>query len=226
MKQLYKRAPKEYSRAAIGLYNRQAFTLRELAIGRVHKNMTIRADKFVKGSIRVEMARGSDFTKARSKAGSATRKRFTGWKEQERGGRSKVGRTHTIEARRGQWGNKVAGSARAKRSNEFIDAEKVGEGKSKSARVSSFLRGMKAGKIKKRPFKIRSNHKGSLKGLSRGLFKIARGKIKRLQSFTPPKKTKRKPWMAPALRELESKFNLQREWNKQLKRLLKRLRNR
>ena len=94
LRKFYKKAPKQFLKAANATLNSFAFGTRKRSLEIIKKKMTVRNQKFVAGSLRVQKSTGSNIDNARSEVGSIFRPRFTGWKEQESG--TKPERTRSI----------------------------------------------------------------------------------------------------------------------------------
>jgi hypothetical protein len=215
------RGLKQFTFAAKGFLDSAAFKLKDLIFVSLNKNMVIRSEKFIKRKIRVQKTKGMKLSKMSAEVGTVRGPRFTGFVEQEKGKKDPRTRTQTLASRRGKFSNKVSGKARTKTANTFLDPDQEGVGKTRQARLTSFLSMVRKGTIKNQPFKTRRKYKGRLKRFSRGIFQMKKKKMMRLQSFKKPKQPIKKSWMKPAIRMLANKFKVKPEWAKQVRRQLK-----
>jgi hypothetical protein len=213
LKKFYKRAPKQFGKAAGGVLNDFAFGILKAQKKTIRKRMVVRNSKFVDSSFRVKKARGSDINSLQAETGSILRKRFSGWQEQELGKRSN--RTKTV-SKFGRGGSekgilkpkfRMKSSARFPRPSDF-------PGKTQNQRVFAMLRKMK--RKSSRPFVITSS-----KIFHSGLYKFHNRKIMRLQKFKNRKQPKRIKWHTEAKREYFNSVVIRDIWAKNIRRTLK-----
>ena len=211
-----KQAPKLVKRAVAGTLNTFAFETRKKALHIIMTNMTVRARKFVEGSMRVDKAKaGQSINQQHSVVGSIKRPRFTGWEEQQTGKKTKRNRVATALARGGNMSGKVKPSARMKQSNTFQSPDDY-PGTTKHNRAVVMLQVL---------FRKRSRKAFIIKGhrtLKRGLYKIKQKKLRMLQSFesknTQPKRVR---WMTGAVKAFKRSADIGKIWEKNVKRVLK-----
>ena len=93
LQRFFKAAPKQFTHAARSVLNSFAFGVKDETFKEVNRELKIRSPGFVKSSIRVTKARGSNINSMFSETYTVKRRGFTGWAEQERGKRIKLNRT-------------------------------------------------------------------------------------------------------------------------------------
>lgn len=213
LRKFYKKAPKQFLKAANATLNSFAFGTRKRSLEIIKKKMTVRNQKFVAGSLRVQKSTGSNIDNARSEVGSIFRPRFTGWKEQESG--TKPERTRSITRfARGTKNRRLRPSFKMRPGNNFLDADDF-QIRGSGDRTVVFLQ-MLARRKHRKPFII----KGSSKFKS-GLYVFRRKKIKRIQEFKQTKKIKRVPWMSGGRKEFFRTADVNKIWAESLRRVLK-----
>jgi hypothetical protein len=106
LRKFFQKSPKQFAFAARNVINELALTTRREGLAIIQRQMTIRNERFVRGSLWAELQRGNPPLKdVVSRAGSIERgrgtgpSRFTGWREQERGSRGIRERQPTLAAR-------------------------------------------------------------------------------------------------------------------------------
>jgi hypothetical protein len=214
LRKFYKKAPKQFFKAANATLNSFAFGTRKKSLSIIQNKMTIRNQKFVSGSLRVQKSTGTNINNLRSEVGSIKRQRFTGWKEQELGSKPERPRSVTKFAR-GSKNRRLRPSFRMKPSNDFLSADDF-EIKGGGDRTTIMLQMIGRRKGKKKPFII----KGSSKFKS-GLYVFRRKKIKRIQTFKQTKKPKRISWMQGGRREFFRTADINKIWAESIRRVLK-----
>lgn len=172
---IYKRAPQKVPRISAAILNDMAFETRTAAIDNINHDMTIRRPNFVRRQMRVSKASPS---RQVARVGSLPLGNFSGWAEQETGQQGDRSRFATIEGRRGSRRNIIPPRFRLNKSFPTQG----------NTRIGAFLAIMERQKGKK-PF--------IMKG---GLFKfVGKRKIRMLQGFERPAKTRRTQWMKRAV---------------------------
>lgn len=217
-----RKAPRRLKRAMAVYTNNQAYTGRELMIQSIHDEMTIRGDRFVRGSVTYQKCFLGGNPPFRATAGSIKRDRFTGWVEQETGRPPERDREMMMPARRGRWKRKVVPSSRLKPGKEFPDSYRTAGGTGRN-KVVGMLRILQR-RGEKGHFII---HHGQHPKLPGGLYRFKGRKttdglrpiqmVQGFQRFKP----KRKPWMTRAVRSYTRRVRPQGEWTKALQYVFK-----
>ncbi|MEE9119166.1 MAG: hypothetical protein V3U02_11335 [Calditrichia bacterium] len=213
LRKFYRRAPKQFLKATNSTLNSFAFGTRKRSLEIIEKKMTIRNQKFVAGSLRVQKSTGTNINNARSEVGSINRPRFTGWKEQELGTKPERSRSITSFGR-GTKNRRLRPSFKMRPGNNFLDSDDF-DISGGGDRTVVFLQ-MLARRKQRKPFII----KGSSKFKS-GLYVFRRKKIKRIQTFKETKKIKRVRWMSGGRREFFRTADINKIWAESLRRVLK-----
>lgn len=188
----YRRSgPKQFNQAAAATLTSFAFGTRKKSILIIKNRMTVRNEKFVSSSLRVQKAaRSAPMNSQVAIAGSISRPRFSGWAEQELGTKTDRTRTATLFARRGG-AKALPSSFRMKAQNQFISPSDF-KGKDDRHRVIVMLQSLSKQRYKK-PFIIKGHRK-----FKSGLYKFRGKKIKRIQTFKSSKQPKRLRWLTMA----------------------------
>lgn len=215
LKKFYKKAPKQFGRAAAGVLNDFAFGARKESVKTINRRMTVRNSKFVSSSIRVSKARGSNIDSMRSESGSIRRKRFSGWEEQELGKRSSRTKIASKFGRGGSNKGTLKPSFRMKPSARFMKPSDF-PGATGTQRVGVMLRIIGRTKKRSRPFIITGSRK-----FSSGLYKIQNKKIKRIQKFKTREQPKRIKWHTEAKKDYFQSVDIRNVWAKNIRRVLK-----
>lgn len=207
----YKKSPKKFQFVTANILNKMAFDSRTQSLNVINKKMTVRSPGFVKRSVIVNKANGRESISSQvATYGSAERKGFTGWEEQETGKKQRRKRIPTTAARGGSKQKKVRPSARMKPSNEFVDLEDF-EGTSRPQKVAHGLRILKKRKWRK-AFILKKDVSFSGGGsLKAGLYQFKAGnQLKKLQKFeySTNKGVKRVRWMSGGTKIALSKINI------------------
>lgn len=211
----YRRAPRQFARAAANVLTSFAFGNRSESLDIIKSKMTVRNERFVKGSVRVEKARGNvPLSAQQSRVGSIQRDRFTGWVEQETGQKTTRTRTSTLLARGGNISRQVRPAFRLKPGNKFASPDDF-PGQSPQHRVTVMLQTLSRQKSI-RPFIIKGHRK-----FKSGLYKFLRKKIRRIQTFKNPKQPKRVRWLTLGRFKYFKSTNIDQVWAGALKRVLK-----
>jgi hypothetical protein len=214
LRKFYKKAPKQFLKAANSTLNSFAFGTRKESLGIIQKKMTIRSRKFVPGSLRVQKSTGTNINNLRSEVGSIRRPRFSGWREQELGTKPESPKSITKFAR-GSKNRKLRPSFRMKPGNDFLSEDDF-EIKGSGDRTTIMLQILSRQKGKKKPFII----KGSSKFKS-GLYVFRRKKIKRIQTFKQTERPKRISWLQGGRREFFRAADINKIWAESIRRVLK-----
>jgi hypothetical protein len=228
----YKRAPKEFVRAATNVINTTAFKSRLASIKIIEKNTHTRNKSFVKRSMRVDKAKhGRPLNAIVAEMGSidiSRQGRSTGFQELETGKRTKKKRVPTLASRGGNESRQVAGPVRMDKLGKMFRHRMVrGKGlKTKRAKVAAMLRMVKSGAIGRQPFIMpRGVKTGPMANMPAGVWRL--GNKKKLELVNPfqdrnAKRTKRIKWMTKAVDEVASQRNLMKIWKKEVDFILKR----
>jgi hypothetical protein len=219
-----KKAPKLYSKAGAHVLNSAAFGTRKLAIRNIKKSMIARNERFIAGSVRVRKAAlGRPLAVNQSQVGSVKRDRFSGWREQEGGQQTKREHYATEDARKGNRRKQIIKIVRLANGGRFPHPKDF-KGQSPIDRARNMIRILSRSGFTK-PFVI----VGLEKTASRtppGLYRFGGGRhpnkrINLMQRFKTPERTKRDPWLQPAMRQYISKVNLRTVWGRALTRELR-----
>lgn len=217
LEKFYRKAPKQFARASAGMLNNLAFQTRSQALIQIAADMNIRSDRFVARRMRVERARPGPISRQQAEVGSVTTSRFSGWVEQETGKQAQRSRVFTVAARRGKEQNKASAKARFKPANHFFTPDDFDiKFDSRDHRTQVFLQIMSrdnAGKA----FVMRKRYRKMRKGIY--VFS-KRGKLRALQKFGGMG-VKRKPWMAPARKEVLTPANVRQQWARAISHVLR-----
>lgn len=111
-----KSGPKEFQYVTAEYLNSSAFRARELNIKNIQSQMTIRDQRFLSSSLRVEKTKPVSINQQIAISGSINRPRFTGWKEQETGQTPQRKRVSTPMSRGGSMKGKIKEKYRLKSS--------------------------------------------------------------------------------------------------------------
>lgn len=230
----YKKAPREFTRAATNVINSTAFASRLQAIKNIEKNTNTRNKAFVRRSMRVDKAKhGRPLNQIVAEMGSidiSRQGRSTGFKELETGKRSENKRVPTMASRGGNERKQVANPVRMDKLNKMFRHRMVrGKGvKGKRAKVAAMLRVVKSGAIGRQPFIVpRGIKSGPMSKMPPGVWRM--GNRKRLHLVNPFQgrnagRTKKISWMSKAVDEVASQRNLMRIWKKEVDFILRRRR--
>ena len=189
-KKMCRSGQKEFQYVTAEYLNSSAFRARELNIKNIQSQMTIRDQRFLSSSLRVEKTKPVSINQQIAISGSIARPRFTGWKEQEDGGTAERKRKITISARGGSKQAKAQQKARLKPSNKIYKPEQF-QGVTYERRFYFMMRvlGSRGGGQFLLSQKLRTR-RGYM---NPGLYGLKSGKISMLQKFEAPE-IKRKPW--------------------------------
>jgi hypothetical protein len=224
-----KQFPVKFNHAAAGVLNAQAFEGRIKIIEELTDDFTIRSKGFLKSSVRVDKTKGNvPIDNQFSIAGSIHRKGFTGFIEQQLGTESDKPTVTTEAARGGAFSKKVLKGVRMNRAKGFDRAgqfRKKGKGynhRKRGQAIVAMLVNAKRGSGE--PFVIGNRPgPGKLASLTPGVYvDAARYGITKMQNTDSRWKPKRVDWMGGAMRRLERSFNLEKVWDNELSRQLKR----
>lgn len=211
----YRKAPKQFARAAANVLTSFAFGNSGKSIEIIKNKMTVRNERFVSSSVRVEKARGNiPLSGQVAMIGSIKRDRFTGWIEQETGQKTTRTRTSTMLARGGNVSRQIRPAFRLKPGNKFLQPNDF-EGQSPQHRVIVMLQTLSRQKYKK-AFVIKGH-----KAFRSGLYKIFRKKIMLLWRFKDRKQPKRIRWLTLGRFKYFRSTNIDQVWANALKRVLK-----
>ena len=171
---------KEFQYVTAEYLNSSAFRARELNIKNIQSQMTIRDQRFLSSSLRVEKTKPVSINQQIAISGSIARPRFTGWKEQEDGGTAERKRKITISARGGSKQAKAQGKARLRPGNKIYKPEQF-QGVTYERRFYFMMRvlGSRGGG----QFLITKKIKTKRGALNPALYNLKNGKISMLQKF-------------------------------------------
>lgn len=209
LRRFYKRAPKKFQRVTANVLNSFAFGVKKELPGVIDDFMTVRSAGFVRGSFKVEKSKSNiPLRSQESIVGSINRDRFTGWEEQQTGKRRKKTRVGTLLSRGGSEKKRIFGAARMRSGKTFRTI--------KRKKGIHLMNAVKRKKIRT-PFIITGN-----KAFRSGLYKVVRGKIKRLQVFDSKRAQPNKiDWMGFARKRYFSSNPVRKTWAKSIKHVLK-----
>ncbi len=211
----YRKAPKMFARASANVLTSFAFGNRRESLEIIKNKMTVRNERFVKGSVRVDKARGNvPLSEQQARIGSIKRDRFTGWVEQETGQKTTRTRTSTLLARGGNISRQVRPAFRLKPGNKFLSPNDF-EGQSPQHRVIVMLQTLSRQNYKK-AFVIKGH-----KAFRSGLYKLRRKKVMLLWRFKDRKQPKRVRWLTLGRFKYFKSTNIDQVWANALKRVLK-----
>jgi hypothetical protein len=119
---LFQRSPKRAKLAVAFMLNDMAFQDKDNSFDVINETNDVRDKRFVKSSLQVERARfARSIDQMYSKQGSVKRPRFSGWLEQQTGGKDPRGHTMALKSRTGGTKRgKVRGRERYKKQNKFL----------------------------------------------------------------------------------------------------------
>lgn len=222
LERFFQQSPVLFKKAARSVLNSFAFgTKSEMAI-EVGRQLKVRNPSFVRSSIRVNMARGSNIGSMFSEAYTVKRRGFTGWAEQETGQLSSLNRTITKFARGDSWTGRVRSANRLKPSNRFRTPDDW-SGRSYEHKISKMLGAMRGGRaMKKQPFIIKRSAKGAYSTMKRGTYNWRKSQVKRTQNFEKKTQPKRIPMMKNARLNYFRKTSIIRVWGKEVDRIMSR----
>ena len=224
LQRFFKQSPAQFKAAARSVLNSFAFGTKEETFTELNRKLKIRSPGFVRSSIRVTMAKGSNISSMFSETYTLKRRNFSGWAEQERGQRTSLNRTISKFARGGSWQGKVRSRFRLKPSNEFFDPERF-SGRSYEHRVMKMLGAMRTGRsIRKRPYIIRHRLKGGLSTMKRGTYGWQGKQTQRLQNFEKRTQPKKIQIMKNARLNYFRKTNIISIWGREIDRIINRYR--
>jgi len=218
LRKFYKRAPQLFARASAGILNDFAFGTKTEIEKLLKNRLTIRNQAFLRGSIRVQKADGKVIDRQKSKVGSVTRPRFSGWLEQQTGKKDPRSHKPTIFARRGNKFSAVPPGNRLKQSSVALRPEDFNiRASNDKTRTIIFLQIMRK-KSRGRPFYIKKKYKK----LRRGIYKMQGGRIRRLHSLDRTKKKIQSfDWINQSRKNFFAQANIRNLWGDQLRRVLK-----
>ena len=208
LKKFYKKAPKKAQFASASVLNSMAFQTRMQYIDNINNDLEVRSPGFVKSSIRVERAKGSeDMSRQLSMVGSIERANFSGWVEQETGETTEREKLITKKARGGSFAAKISSRAKLRKGRSFPNPNDF-PGVSLHQKAVVLLQVMGRGSGNK-PF-IMFGHNS----LIPGLYEFQGGTLTRLQSFVGDFQPKKNPLLIPARNKVFTLNNLRFEWAK------------
>jgi hypothetical protein len=228
-RRMKQKSPKLFARASGNVLNSSAFGTRKLAIRNLKKNQIIRNAKFVSSSVRVNKARLSGpVAQMEAQTGSVERERFSGWREQEGGQQTKREHYAKETARREDRKKRILSVARLKAAGRFpkpTDFPTKGGPMARAAKMVHIL--SRSGFTK--PFLIFGLEKKTRgRKPPPGLYRLGPGKypnrrLTLLQRFKKPRRTRKKPWLAPATKEYIDRVDLRTVWGRAVARELKKI---
>lgn len=222
---MMKKMPIETRRATAGYLNSLAFETRKFDIENIDRAMVIRDRKFLSGSLIVKKTNAVPIDRQVAIAGSLMRPRFSGWKEQETGGKPKFRKGFSPAARKSNFKNKTIGKARLHPNAKFVrhtDFD-IKNAKSDAQRIGVFLKLIKDRKNKSGLFKTtKSFIMPRYKGWSAGLYGYGSGRFQKFQDFDEMNKTPRQNrWRTASLNSLRA-MDKTKIWAENFRRAIKR----
>ena len=226
-----KKTPQALQAASAGVLNNRAFALRELIMQSLASSMTIRNKGVLRRFTAVQKAKPGPISGQVAHVGSTTDANFTGWRENETGGKSDRAKIILLMARGGNPSKQVAKTDRWTQEN-VMTADKAGIHGTPGQRTIGLI-----------AFLGRNGYKGVFELAGNQfpggrLYKIKPGEwTKRLGKYgrmrTTPKfykvqekgphiAVKANPWMQRAQKELLQGQSFRDEWMKALKHAMER----
>lgn len=213
-----KKSPKEFSRATANVLNSLAFKTRENDIDEITQSMTVRNSRFVKSSLRVQMAKGSRIDSMIAVAYSVNRNGFSGWKEQQEGGPPMKRNIHP-SARGGNQRARVKSRYRLKPGNKFHRPSDY-PGKTDQSQFYAMLRilATRGGG----EFILTDNQPLKNGMMEAGLYSFKKRRITRLQTLDTKSNVRRNEWRTRSIKKLVSNDKLLEDlWRDAIKRVIK-----
>lgn len=219
LKKFMKRAPKLFTRAAVGVVNDLLFQARKEAIQNIKSRNISRTPKFVDASMRVNKAKfGTSLSQVMGSMGSidvSGKGLSTGFAEQEDGTISSKTRIQTLLSRvSGNKSKKVSKIVRMNRASVFHNKKKFKGG------PAHMLRALRSKQIPRKPVLIdQQNNVGMIPGVYRmkgkdlQLVQVFRARKRKVQAIH---------WMRDASRSVTEQGALTKTWVKHVNRVLPR----
>ena len=198
LKNFFINSPKNFQRTTANILTSLAFKTRENDIKNLHRGLTIRNERFLRSSLRVQKAKSTKIDRQIAIAYSIERPRFSGWKEQEYGTKRRNKRVPTTSARGGNKKRQVQGKYRFKSGNKFYRPEQF-QGRTYKQQIMFMMRVLNSrggGRF------LLSTPYGRMR---RGLYELKNHKISFLQKMQFNKRTKRWPWRTMSIRQLKQR---------------------
>lgn len=210
---LFKRAPLKMGAAGARVLNSMAFELKNINYRVLDKELTIRSPRFVKSRLRVNMARTGPINSIEAEAGSIYGDRFTGWKEQQEGGKPDRERVHTRYARGGTWHGTVRQKLRSRQKNPAwrMSDFNIKNAKNKKHRLIIYLQ-----ILDKKKIKDKFVFPGSLGRMRPTVYQMSNGKVRGVYNPTG-KAPALVPWMDKSIDILLREFNPGTVWAQAVK---------
>ncbi|MCK5610903.1 hypothetical protein KAR91_54015 [Candidatus Pacearchaeota archaeon] len=222
MRKIWRKAPRKFKRATAGVLTTFAKGTQKEAQKQIKKNFTLRSEKFVLSTIRVDFARGNQSVNAqRAEVGSVPRGRFGGLAEQELGRPSEKDRVPTLRARRGSFSNKVKPGAKLRKTGSMFDPwrDLPNMKSDKQRNAVMFIRMRREGMKRKIIMRKRMPKKTGF--FERGLYEWSNNKLRKLQEFGNKLKPKRVRWLTRGRVGFMRKLDVRKVWAKELKHVFK-----
>ena len=224
--QALKRTPKALRLASAGVLNNQAFALRSFVMQSLERSMTIRNKGVLRRFTAVQKAKPGPISGQVAHVGSTTDANFTGWRENETGGRSDRAKIILLMARGGNPSKQVAKTDRWTQEN-VMTADKAGIHGSPGNRTIGLIAFLGRNGYKG-VFELAGNQfsGGALYKIKPGQFTKRIGKGGRLRTIPrfykvqekgPHIAVKANPWMQRAQEELLQGASFRDEWMKALR---------
>ena len=213
---IMRKQPKVWNRAATNLLNSFAFGNRQESIKVIRTRMTVRNERFLSSSLRVEKAKTNQKLASKiAEVGSIRRDRFSGWAEQELGTATKQTRSQSLLARGGSTNKVIRPGVRMKPAKNYERPENF-NGQDLHHRNIVMMQTLRRRKYRK-PFVIHGH-----KRIRSGLYKFHSRKLMILQDFKAPKGPKRVKWLSGGEQKYFAKNKPSAVWREALKREMKR----
>lgn len=178
--------PQVFRRVIADYINTSAFTHRSLNLKNMHNKFTIRDERFLNSSLRVETTRPVPINQQIAFSGSIKRERFTGWAEQQLGTAPKRKRTILPAARAGGTG-KAKPKARLRPGNQIYKPSQFKNNYQFMMRVI----GSRGGGT----FLLEENIKTKRGQLHAGLYELRKHNIYTLQK-TKKQRAEKREWLS------------------------------
>ena len=216
-----KKAPFQFRVAHGRTLNLLGFHLRGEMIKQINSNMTVRKQKFVEGSFKVETTRATKpINQQQVEVGSINRRGFSGWDEQQLGKKTKKENTESLAARGGSF-SKIIKKRFKLRNTSGLRTESKYQGRNHNHQVLLMMREM-SGPLQNTPFILRRK----TNKLDAGMYMFKGKKLIGLRTFGKKQQPKRFDWSGRALDATKRNFDFRRVIFKEAEKQLPFLRRR
>ena len=222
-KRMLQNAPKYYQAVSANVLNDLAFEMREILQNQISSTMQMRNRGLLRKFTRVEKAKPGPINQQRAIVGTIRDKDFTGWAENEKGGRSERNRQIMLEAR---GGNKAKQVPTANRIAQMILNPDESYGPTSGQRTLGFLSHLGRRGQWKGLFRLEGlQYKGGIYHLTPGTWQFTSKKthrtytmpeFKRVQQEGTPINVRSNAFMQRSNTKLFSTGAMQDRWSKAL----------